>query len=157
MNRVLLFIVAVQSLSRVWLFATPWTLACQASLSFAVFQRLLKFTCIESVTLSSHFVLCHFFLLLPLIFSSIRVFSSELALPIRWPKFRSFSFSISPFNECSGLIFFRIHWFDLLSILETLKSLLQHCNSKASFLWCSPLWSSSHICIWQWKSIALTR
>ena len=138
MNRVLLFIVAVQSLSRVWLFATPWTVACQASLSLIVFQCLLKFMSIESVTLSSHFVLCHFFLLLPLTFPSIRVFSSELALPIRWPKYRSFSFRISPFNECSGLIFFRIHWFDLLSILETLKSLLQHCNSKASFLWCSP-------------------
>ena len=147
MNRVLLFIVAVQSLSLVWLFATPWTVAHQASLSFAIFQSLLKFTSIESVMLSSHV-----FVLLPLIFPSIRVFSSELALPIRWPKYWSFSFSISPFNECSGLIFFRIHWFELLSIQGTLKSLLQHRNSKASVLWCSPLWSNSHICTWQWKN-----
>ena len=122
MNRVLLFIVAVQSLSSVWLFATPWTVACQASLSLIVFQCLLKFMSIESVTLSSHFVLCHFFLLLPLIFPSIRVFSSELALPIRWPKYRSFSFSISPFNECSGLISFWIDWFDLLAVLGTQES-----------------------------------
>ena len=116
---------------------TPWTAAYQAPLSPTVAQGLFKFTSIESVMLSNHLVLCHPFLLLPSIFHSIRVFSSELALCIRWPKDWSFRFSISPSNECSGLISFRMDWFDLLAVQGTLKSLLQHHTSKASILWCS--------------------
>ena len=117
---------------------TPWTAAHQAPLSSTVAQDLFKFTSIESVMLSNHLVLCHPFLLLPSIFLSIRVFSSELALcSVRWPKDWSFSFSISPSSECSGLISIRIDWFDLLAVQGTLKSLLQHHTSKASILWCS--------------------
>ena len=110
-------------------------LACQASLSFTISRSLLKLMSIESVIPSNHPILCHPLLLLPSIFPSIRVFSSELALPIRWPKYWSFSFS--PSNEYSGLLYFRIDWFDLLAIQGTLKSILQHHSSKALILQCS--------------------
>ena len=112
---------SVQSLSHVWLFATPWTAACQASLSITNSQRLLKFTCTELVMPSKHLILCHPLLLLPSIFPSIRVFSNESVFCIRWPKYWSFSFSISPSNVYSGLISFRIDWLDLLVVQETLK------------------------------------
>ena len=129
--------VVVQLLSRVQLFVTSWTAACQASLSFTITPSLLKFMSTESVMLSHHLILCHPLLPLPSVFSSIRIFSSESALHIRWPKYRNFSFSISPFNEYSGLISFRIDWFDLLAVKGTLKSVLKHHNSKASILRCS--------------------
>ena len=128
---------SVQSLSRVWLFVTPWTTACQASLSITNCQSLSKPMSIESVMPSNHLILCHPLLLLPSIFPSIRVFSSESALRIRWPKDWSFSFSISPSNEHPGLISFRLDWLDLLAVQGTLKSLLQHHSSKASILLCS--------------------
>ena len=124
----------VQLLSCVWLFATPWTIACQASLSLTIPWSLHKCMSIESVIKSSHLILCCS-LLLPLIFPSIRVFSNQSTLCIRWPKYWSFSFSLSPSNEYLGLISFRIDWFDLLAVQGTLKSLLQHHNSKASILW----------------------
>ena len=127
----------VQSLSRVQLFATPWTAAHQASLSITVSQDLLKLMSIELVMPSNHLTLCHPLLLLPSIFPRIRVFSNELALRIRWSKYWSFSFVISPSNEYSGLISFRIDWFDLRTVQGTLKSLLQHHSSKASILWSS--------------------
>ena len=114
----------VQSLSCVWIFETPWTATCQASLSFTLFQSLLKLMSTDSVMPSNRLILCHPLLLLPSIFPSIRVFSNELALCIRWPKF--WSFSISPSNEYSELIYFMIDWFDLLAVLGTLKSLLQN-------------------------------
>ena len=120
----------VQSLSHVWLFATPWT----ASLSFTIFLSFLKLTFIELVMPSNHFDLCHPLLFLPLIFPSIRVFSSQSALHIRWPRHWSFSFNISPSNEYPGLIPFRIDRLDLLAVQETLKSLLQHCTLKTSIL-----------------------
>ena len=126
------FQVVVQSLSYVLLFATPWTAAHLASLSFTVSQRLLKLTSIELVMPSNYLILCHPLLLLPSIFPSIRVFSNELALHIRWPTYWSLSFSINPSNEYSGLISFRIDWFDLLAVQRTLKSLLQPHSSKAS-------------------------
>ena len=130
--------VVAQSLSCVWLYATLLrTVAYQASLSFTIFWNRLKLMSIELVMPSNHLILCHLLLLLPSIFPSIRVFSSESALPIRWPKYWSFSFSMSPSNEYSGLISFRIHWFDLLAVQGTLKSLLQHHSSKASILRCS--------------------
>ena len=116
---------------------TPWTAACQASLSFTISQSLLKLVSIELVIPSNHLILCHPLLLLPSIFPSIRVSSNELALRIRWPKYWSFSFSICPSNEYSGLISFTIDWFDLFSVQGTLKSLLQDESSKASILWCS--------------------
>ena len=122
----------VQSLSRVLLLATPWTAARQVSLSFTSSQSLLKLMSIESVMPSNHLILCHPLILLPSIFPSIRVFSNESVLHIRWPKYWSFSFSICPSNEYSGLISFRIDWFDLLAVQGTLKSLFQHHNSKAS-------------------------
>ena len=128
---------SVQSLSLVWLFTTPWTAAHQASLSITNSWSLLKLMSIESVMPSNHLILCCPLLLLPSVFPSIRVFSNELALHIRWPKQWSFSFSISPSNDYSGLIYFRIDWFDLLSVQGTLKSLLQDHNSKASILWIS--------------------
>ena len=128
---------SVQSLSRVWLFVTPWTAVCQASLSIANCQSLLKLMSIESVMPSNHLILCWPLLLLPSIFPSIRVSSHELALCIRWPKYWSFSFSISCSNDYSGLISFRIDWLDLLAVQGSLKSLLQHHSSKASILWCS--------------------
>ena len=124
----------VQSLSRVWLFENPLTAAHQASLSFTISQSLLKLMSIESVMPSSHLILCRPLLLLPSIFPSIRVFSDESSLPIRWPNYWSFHFSISPSNEYLGLISFKIDWFDLLVVQGTLKSLLQHHHSKASIL-----------------------
>ena len=122
-----------QLLSRVWLFVTPWTAAFQDSLSFTI--SMLRLVSIELVMPSNHLILCHSLLLLPSIFPSIRVFDSESALHLRWPKFWSFSFSISSANEYSGSISFRIDWFDL-AIQRTLKSLLQHHNLKASILQC---------------------
>ena len=115
---------SVQWLSNVRLFATPWTAAHQACLSLTKSWSLLKLMSFESVMPSSHLILCHPLLLPPSIFSSIRVFSNELVLHIRWPEYRSFSFSISPSNEFSGLFSFRVDWFDLLAVQRTLKSLL---------------------------------
>ena len=123
----------VQSLSCVQIFATPWTAARQASLSFTNSQSLLKLMSIELVILSNHLILCRPLLLLPSVFPSIRVFANESAVCIRWPKYWSFSFSISPSNEYSGLISLRIDWFDL-AVQGTLKSLSQHHSSKASIL-----------------------
>ena len=130
----LCFWVFVQSLSHVQLFATSWTAACQASLSFTISWILLKLMCLESVMPSNHLILCHPLFLLPSIFPSVRVFSNESALRIRQPKYWSFSFSISLSNEQSGLISFRIDWFDLLAVQGTLKSLLQQHSLKASIL-----------------------
>ena len=130
-------IVFVQLLSHVRLFETPWTAAHQASLSITNCRSLLKLMSIESVMPSNHLILCCPLLLLPSVFPSIRVFSNESVLPIRWPKYSSFTFSISPSNEYSGLISFRMDWFDLLAVQGTLKVLLQHHSSKASILWCS--------------------
>ena len=127
--------VVVQSLSHVQLFATPWTAAHQASLSFTITQSLPKLMSSELVMPSNHIILCHPLLLLPSIFSSIRVFSDDLVLCIRWPKYWGFSFSMSPSNEYSGLISFRIDCFDLLAVQVTLKRHLQHHGSKASILW----------------------
>ena len=115
----------------------PWTTACQASLSITRSQSLLKLMFIESVMPSKHLILCHLLFLLPSIFSSIKVFSNESALCIRWPKYWSFSFSIIPSKEIPGLISFRMDWLDLLEVQGTLKSLLQHHSSKASILRCS--------------------
>ena len=119
-------IIVVQSLSRVWLFVTPWTVACQASMSFTIFWSLLKFMYIELVMKSNHLILYCPLLLLPSIFLSIRGFSNGSALCIRWPKYWSFSFSISPSSEYSGLLSFRMDWLNLLAVQGTLKSLLQH-------------------------------
>ena len=127
---------SVQLLSCVRLFATPWIAACQASLSITNSRSSPKLTSIESVTPSSHLILCHPLLLLPPI-PPIRVFFSESTLHMRWPKYLNFSFSISPSKEHPGLISFRMEWLDLLAIQGTLKSLLQHHSSKASILWCS--------------------
>ena len=124
-------VAVVQSLSHVRLFVTPLTAAHQASLSFNISQSSFKRMSIESVMPSNHLILCRPLLLLPSIFPSIRVFSSESILWIRWPEYWSFSFSISPSNEYSGLISFRIDWFDLLAIQGILKNLLQHHSSKA--------------------------
>ena len=124
----------VQSLSRVQLFGTPWTAARQATLSITNSWNLLRLMSIESVMPSSHLILCHPLLLPPSVFPSIRVFSNELALHMRWPKYWSFSFNISPSNEHPGLISFRMDWLDLLAVQGTLKSLLQHHSSKASIL-----------------------
>ena len=132
---------SVQSLSRVRLFVTPWTAARQASLSITISRSLLKLMSIESVMPSSHLILYCPLLLLPLIFPSIRVFSNESALHIRWPKYWSFNFSISSSNEYSGLISFKIDWFYLLAVQGTLKSLLQHHILKASILQCCLGWS----------------
>ena len=128
---------SVQTLSCVLFFATPWTAAHQASLSITNSRSLHKLISIESVMPSHHLILCHPLLLLPSIFPSIRVFSNESALSIRWPKYWSFSFSISPSNEHPRLIFFRMDWLDLLAVQGTLKSLLQRHSSKASVLQCS--------------------
>ena len=125
---------SVQSLSCVQLFATPWTAACQASLSITNSRSLLKLVSIEMVMPFNHLILCHPLLLLPSIFPSIRVFSNDSVLCIRWPKYWSFSFNISPSNEHSGPISFRMDWLDLLAVQGTLKSLLQHHSSKASIL-----------------------
>ena len=142
---------SVQLLSHVQLFETPWTAACQASLSITNSQSLLKPMSIESVMPSNHLLLCCP-LLLPLsIFPSIRVFPKESAFPIRWPKYWSFSFSISPSSGHSGLISFRMDWLDLLAVQGTLKSLLQHHSSKTSILWFSALFMAqpSHL---YWKN-----
>ena len=125
---------SVQWLSHVQLFATLWTTAHQASMSITNSQSLLKLLSIESVIPSNHLILCCPLILLPSIFPSIRVFSNESVLCIRWPKYCSFRFSISPTSEYSGLISFRMDWLDLLAVQGTLKSLLQHHSSKASIL-----------------------
>ena len=140
------------------LFVTPWTAACQASLSITNSQSSLRITSIESVTPSSHLILCHP-LLLPPMPPSIRVFSNELVLHIKWPKYWSFSFNISPSNEYSGLISFKMDWLDLLAVQGTLKSLLQHHSSKASILWCPAFFTVqlSHPYMTTGKTIALTR
>ena len=136
---------------------TPWTAAHQASLSFITSQNSLKLMSIELVMPSNHLILCHP-LLLPSIFPSIKVFSNESVLCIRWPKYWSFSCSISPSNEYSGLISFRMDWFDLLAVQRTLKSLLQHHSSKASILWGSAFFTVqlSHPHMTTGKTIALT-
>ena len=128
---------SVQSLGHVRLLVTLWTAACQASLSITNSQSLLKLMSTKSVILSNHHILCHPLLLMPSIFPSIRVFSNKSVLHIMEPKYWSFSFSISPSNEHSGLISFRIDWFDLLAVQGTLKSLIQHYSSKASIIHCS--------------------
>ena len=150
---------SVQSLSRVWLFATPWTAAHQASLSITNSWSLLKLISIELVMPSNHLILCCPLLLPPSIFPSIRVFSNESVLRIRWPNYWSFSFSISPSNEYSGLISFRMDWLDLLTVQGTCKSLLQHRSSKASILQCSAFFTVqlSHPYTTTGKTIALTR
>ena len=149
--------VVVQSFGCVRLFALPRTVAHQASLSITNYQSLFKLMSIESVMPSNHLVLCRPLLLLPSIFPSIRVFSNESALHIRWPKYWSFSFSISPSNEYSGLISFRIDWLDLLAVQRALKSFLQHHSSKASVLWCSAFFmvQLSHPYVTTGKTIAL--
>ena len=128
---------SVQSLSHVRLFETPWITARQHPLSITNSRSSLRLTFIESVMLSSHLILCRPLLLLPPIPPSIRVFSNESTLRMRWPKYWSFSFSIIPSNEHPGLISFRMDWLDLLAVQGTLKSLLQYHSSKASILWCS--------------------
>ena len=150
---------STQSLSHAWLFATPWNAACQASLSITNSQSLLKLTSIKSVMPSNHFILSHPLLLLPSIFSSIRVFSNESVLHIRWPKYWSFNFSISHSNEYSRLVSFRTDWLDRLASQGTLKSLLPHHSSKASILWCSAFFvlQLSHPYMTTGKTIALTR
>ena len=150
---------SVQSLSHVGLFVTPWTAARQVSLSITNSQRLLKLMSIESVMPSSHLILCRPLLLLPSVFPSIRVFSNESTLCMRWPKYWSFSFSISPSNEHSGLISFRMDWSDLLAVQGTLKSLLEHHSSRASILLCSAFFivQLSHPHMTTGKTIALTR
>ena len=150
---------SVQLLSRVWLFAIPWTAAHQASLSITNSQSLPKLVSVESVMPFNHFILCRPLLLPPSIFPSIRVCSNESVLRIRWPKYWSFSFSISPSNEYSGLISFRMDWLDFLAIQGTLKSLLQHHSSKASVLWHSTFFmvQLSHPYMATGKTIALTR
>ena len=150
---------SIQSLSHVWLFATPWTAACQASLSITNSWSLLKLMSIESVRPSNHLILCHPLLLLPSIFPSIRVLFNESVLRIRWPKCWSLSFSISPSSEHLGLISFRIDWLDLLAVQGTLESLLQHHSSKASVLLCSAFFivQLSHPYMTTGKTIVLTR
>ena len=150
---------SLQSLSRVRHSATPWTAAHQASLSITNSQSLLKLMSIESVMPSNHLILCHPLLLPPSVFPTIRVFSNESVLHIRWPKYWSFSFSISPSNEYSGLISSRMNWLDLLAVQGTPKSLLQHHNSKASILQPSAFFivQLSHLYMTTGKTIALTR
>ena len=150
---------SVQSLSHVWFFAALWTTARQSTLSITNSQSPPKLISIKSVMPSNHLILCCSFLLLPSIFPSIRVFSSESVLHSRWPNYWSFSFSISPSNEHPGFISFRRDWLDLLAVQGTLKSLLQHHSSKASILWCSAffiVWLS-HLYMTTGKTIALTR
>ena len=152
-------VLSVQSLSRVRLFATLWTAARQASLSITNSWNSLRLMSIELVMPYNHLNLCCPLLLLPSIFPSIRVFSNESALHIRWPKYCSFSFNISPSNKHSGLISFRMDWLDLLAVQGTLKSLLQHHSSKGSILWCSAFFVAqlSHPYMTTEKTIALTR
>ena len=145
-----------QSLSCVRLFVTPWTAACQASLSITNSWSLPKLMSIESVMPSNHLILCRPLLLPPSIFLSIRVFSNESALPIKWPKYWNFSFNISPSNEHSGLISCRMDWLDLLAVQGTLKSLLQHLSSKASILPCSAFFMCGSLGIlWHCLSLGL--
>ena len=152
------FVGGVQSLSRVQLFVTPWTLAHQAFLSFTISQSLLKLMAIESMMPSNQPILCHPLHLLPSIFPSIRVFSNESVLHIKWPKFWNFSFSISPSNEYSGLISFKIDWVDLLAVQGTLENLLQHHSSKAPILLDLAFFTVqlSHLYITTGKTISLT-
>ena len=148
-----------QSLSRVLLFATPWTAAHQVSLSLTNSRSSLKLISIESMMPFNHLILCRPLLPPPSIFPRIRVFSNDSVLHIRWPKYWSFSFSISPSNEYLGLISFRMDWLDLLAVLGSLKSLLQHHSSKASILQCSAFFivQLSHPYMTTGKTIALTR
>ena len=150
---------SVQSLTHVQLFVAPWTAARQALLPITNSRSFLKLMSIKLVMLSYQLILCHPLLLLPSIFASIRVFSSESALHIRWPKYWSFSFNISPSNEHPGLISFRMDWLDLLAVQGTLKSLLQHHSSKASILRHSAFFTVqlSHPYMTTGKTIALTR
>ena len=150
---------SVQSLSRIWLFATPWISACQASLSITNSRSSPRLTSIESVMPSSHLILCRPLLLLPPIPRSIKVFSNESTLHMRWPKYWSFSFSISPSKEHSGLISFRMDWLDLLAVQGTLRSLLQHHSSKAWILRHSAFFTVqlSYLYMTTGKTIALTR
>ena len=150
---------SVQSLSHVQLFATPLTAACQTSLSITNSRSPPKFMSIESVMQSNHLILCRALLLLSSIFPSIRVLSNESSLCIRWPKYWSFSFTISPSNEHQGLVSFRMDWLDLLAVQQTLKSLLQHHSSKASILQCSAFFivQLSHPYMTTGKTTALTR
>ena len=148
---------SVQSLSHVQLFVTPWTTACQASMSITNSRSLSKPMSIESVMPSNYLILCRPLLLLPSIFPNIKVISDESGLPIRWPKY--WSFNISPSNELPGLIFFRMDWLDILAVQGTLKSLLQHHSSKASILLHSAFFTvqPSHPYMTTGKTIALTR
>ena len=139
---------SVQLLSLIWLFVTPGLQHKKASLSITNSQSLLQLMSTEFVMPSNQLILCYPLLLLSSIFPSISIFSNESVLRIRWPKYWSFSFSISPFNEHSGLISFRMDWLDLLAVQGTLKSVLQHHSSKASILHCSALWPNSHIHKW---------
>ena len=150
---------SVQPLSRVWLFVTPWTAARQASLSITNSRSPPKPMPIKSEIPSNHLILRHPLLHLPSIFPSIRIFSNESTLHIRWPKYWSFSFNISPSHEHPGLISFRMDWLDLLAVQRTLKSLLQHHSSKASILQCSAFFivQHSHPYMTTGKTIALTR
>ena len=150
---------SVQFLSHVRLFSTPWIAARQASLSITNSRSSLRPTSIQSLMPSSHLILCHPLFLLPPIPPSIRVFSNESTLRMRWPKYWSFSFNISPSNEHPGLISFRMDWLDLLAVQGTLKSLLQHHSSKASILWPSGLFTVqlSHPYMTTGKTMALTR
>ena len=145
-----------QSLSRVWLFVTQWTAACQASLSLTISQSLPEFMFIESVMPSNHLILCCPLLLLPSIFPTIGIFSNESAVCIWWSKYWSLSFNITPSKEYSGLISFKIDWFDLLAFQGTLKSLLQHHSLKASVLQCSAFFmvQLSHLYITSRKTIS---
>ena len=135
----------IQSLSCVQFFATPWPAACQTSPSFTIFWSFQKLMSVESVIPFNHLILCRPLLLLPSVFSSIRVFSNESVLLIRWPKYWSFRFNISPSNEHSGLISFWMDWLDLLVVQGTLKSLLPHHSSKASILWLSAFFIVQHL------------
>ena len=150
---------SVLLLSRVWLFATPWITARQAFLSITISRSSLRLTSIETMIPSSHLILGHPLLLLPPIPPSIRFFSNESTLLMRWPKYWSFSFSIIPSKEIPGLISFKMDWLDLLAIQQTLKSLLQHHSSKASILWRSAFFvvQLSHPYMTTGKTIALTR
>ena len=155
----MLIIIQFNSVAQSCLFVTPWTAAPQASLSITNSQSLLKLTSFESVMPPNRLILCHPLLLLPSIFTSIRVFSNESVLHIRWPQYWGFSFSINPSNEYSGLISFRMDWLDLLAVQGTLKSLLQHYSSKASILWHSAFFMVQllHPYMTTGKTIALTR
>ena len=148
---------SVQSLSHVWLFTTPFTARCQASLSITSFQSLLKLMSFELLMASNHLILCRPLLFPPSVFPSIRIFSKDSVLHIRWLKYWSFSLSISPSKEHPGLISFRMDWLDLLAVQGTLKSLLQHHSSKASILWLSPFYTVqlSHPYMTAGKTIAL--